>query len=108
MLLMPKLNINFDSNLFSDLLVHRREFLAVSTPGSVELDQDVLVNLGDDVFKVLAYGNNNGAAVVIGDGLRLHVGLQFVGLEVLQELLEHLHPLEMNTIKQRNFGVILR
>lgn len=79
------------SYLVSQIVKDWSQLLAVSAPRSVELDQNILFHVGDDVIKVLAHGNNNGAAVVVGDGLGLHVRLEFVGLDVVQELLQHFH-----------------
>lgn len=69
----------------AELLVLRGEGLAVAAPGSVELDEDVLVGVHDDRLEGLADDDGNGAVVVRGDGLRADGGGQLAGDVVLRE-----------------------
>ena len=56
-------------HLGSQLLVNRGELLAVSAPGRVELDQDVLRALGHQLIEVLGDGDLHVLALVVGHRL---------------------------------------
>jgi hypothetical protein len=60
--------------------------LAVTAPGSVKLNKDILGVVKDDI--VVALGNNNcdGTLLGLGDGLRLDAGLNLASVELLNEL----------------------
>jgi hypothetical protein len=80
----------------------------VSTPGSVELDENILVNLGHNFVKVLGNGDNNRAAVIIRNGLRLEVWLQLISFQILDELLKGLNAVKANNSisKKSQYGII--
>ncbi|GMR60670.1 hypothetical protein PMAYCL1PPCAC_30865, partial [Pristionchus mayeri] len=68
--------------LLSQLLPGGNELLAVSAPGSVELDEDVLGGVTGDLLEVLSDESLHGALVpVLGDVLGHEMGLE-VALEV--------------------------
>lgn len=54
----------------------RSKALAVSAPGSVELDQDLLLGVEDHLFEVLADDDLDGLIVGFGDGGGLEEGLE--------------------------------
>lgn len=64
----------------SQLVEDGGQLLAVAAPGRVELDQRVLVVVGDHIVKVLADGHCDRAIVGLGDLLRLQIRLQLTGL----------------------------
>ncbi|KAI6760212.1 hypothetical protein HG531_013413 [Fusarium graminearum] len=74
------------SVLRSKVIVLGSESLAVTTPGSVKLNKDILGVIKDDI--VVALGNNNcdGTLLGLGDGLRLDAGLNLASVELLNEL----------------------
>jgi hypothetical protein len=69
----------------TELLVLGSKSLAVTAPGSVELDEDVLVVVDDDVLVVLGDNGGDGAVLGLGDGLRLDAGVDLAGEEVVDE-----------------------
>ena len=60
----------------------------MSAPGSVVLNEDVIVVIGDDLLEVLSNNDLNRLIVVSGDILTLKEGGESAGLEVLNELLD--------------------
>lgn len=74
------------SVLRSKVVVLGSKSLAVTAPGSVELNQNILGVVKDDV--VVALGDNNGDGTLLGlrDRLRLDAGLNLASAELLNEL----------------------
>lgn len=72
--------------LGSELIVLGGESLAVTAPGSVELEEDILVVIEDNVVVALGNNNGDGALLGLGDGLGLDAGLNLAGNEVVDEL----------------------
>lgn len=62
-------NIGVGLKDFCDFLIGWGELLAVSTPGGVELDEDVLVVFKDKFLKVLAYDDFDWFIIGFRDGL---------------------------------------
>lgn len=60
--------------------------LAVSTPGGIELDQDILVVVNDQVLVGVGDNDGNGTLLLLGDGLRLDAGLNLAVQDLLDEL----------------------
>lgn len=60
--------------------------LAVTAPGSVKLNQNVLVGVHDDLIVVLGNNNSDGTILLLGNGLRLDAGLNLAGNEAVKEL----------------------
>lgn len=60
--------------------------LAVTAPGSVELDENVLLVVNDNLLVVLAHNNGDWALLGLGDGLRLDAGVNLAVQNVLDEL----------------------
>lgn len=59
----------------------------MTAPGSVELDEDILVVVDAiNVLVVLGDNGDDGALLLLGDGLRLDAGLDLAGSEVVDEL----------------------
>ena len=82
-----------DGDLVGEGLVHLTELLvlgskrlAVTAPGSVELDQDILVGVHDNLVVVLGDNNGDGTVVLLGDGLGLDAGVDLAGDKVVKEL----------------------
>ena len=67
------------------LLVLGSKSLAVTAPGSVELNENVLVVVNNDVLVVLGNDDGDGAVVGLGDGLGLDGGVDLASEEVLDE-----------------------
>lgn len=72
--------------LGAKLLEDGSEFLAVSAPWSVELDQRVLVVVDNHIVEVLADSNDDRAVVGSGDLFGLDVGFKSASVQVSQEL----------------------
>ena len=82
-----------DGDLVGEGLVHLTELLvlgskrlAVTAPGSVELDQDILVGVHDNFVVILGDNNGDGTVVLLGDGLGLDAGVDLAGDKVVKEL----------------------
>ena len=82
-----------DCDLIGEGLVHLTELLvlgskrlAVTAPGSVELDQDILVGVHDNFVVILGDNNGDGTVVLLGDGLGLDAGVDLAGDKVVKEL----------------------
>ena len=82
-----------DCDLVGEGLVHLTELLvlgskrlAVTAPGSVELDQDILVGVHDNFVVILGDNNGDGTVVLLGDGLGLDAGVDLAGDKVVKEL----------------------
>lgn len=58
---------------------------AVTAPGSVEFEKDVLLVIEDDVFVVVGDDNLDGSLLLLWDGLRLDAGLNLAVHKVLDE-----------------------
>ena len=72
--------------LRSKVVVLGSKSLAVTTPGSVELNQDILGVIEDNVVVALGDNNGDGTLLGLGDGLRLDAGLDLASVELLNEL----------------------
>lgn len=72
----------------SKLIVLGSESLAVTAPGSVELDKDILGIIKDNVVVALGDNDGDGALLGLGDGLRLDRGLDLASNKVINELLD--------------------
>ena len=72
--------------LGAEVVVLGGQSLAVTAPGGVELDEDILLVVEDNVIVVLGDNNGNGAVLGLGDGLRLDARLNLAGNKVLEEL----------------------
>lgn len=72
----------------SKLIVLGGESLAVTAPGSVELNEDILAVVEDNVVVALGDDDGNGALLGLGDGLRLDGRLNLASNEVVNELLD--------------------
>lgn len=70
-------------DVFTDLFPLGSESLAVTTPGGVELDKDILGGVLNNLIEVLSDDDLDISVVLLGDGLRLSVGNKFFILEVL-------------------------
>lgn len=68
------------------LLVLGGQSLAVTAPGGVELNQDILLVIKDNLLVVLGNDNSDGTVVGLRDGLGLDAGLHLAGRELLNEL----------------------
>lgn len=82
-----------DCDLVGEGLVHLTELLvlgskrlAVTAPGSVELDQDILVGVHDNFVVILGDNNGDRTVVLLGDGLGLDAGVDLAGDKVVKEL----------------------
>lgn len=82
-----------DCDLVGEGLVHLTELLvlgskrlAVTAPGSVELDQDILVGVHDNFVVILGDNNGDGTVVLLGNGLGLDAGVDLAGDKVVKEL----------------------
>lgn len=58
----------------------------MSTPGGVELDEDILVVVDDQVIVGVGDDNGNRTLLLLGDGLRLDAGLDLAVQDLLDEL----------------------
>jgi hypothetical protein len=58
----------------------------VSAPGSVELDQDILLVINDNLLVVATNNNGNRSLLSLGDGLGLQARLNLAVKDVLDEL----------------------
>lgn len=74
----------------SKLIVLGSESLAVTAPGSVELNEDILGVIKDNVVVALGDDDGDGALLGLGDGLRLDGRLNLASNEVIDELLDGL------------------
>jgi hypothetical protein len=72
--------------LRSKVIVLGGKSLAVTAPGSVELNQDILGVIEDNVIVALGDYNSDGTLLGLGDGLRLDARLNLASGEVLNEL----------------------
>lgn len=64
--------------------------LAVSTPGSVELNQNILLVVHDDLFVVLGHDHGDRAVVRLGNSLALDARLDLSGNKVVDEFADTL------------------
>ena len=71
---------------FTELLVLGSKGLAVTAPGGVELDQDILVGVHDNLVVVLGDNDGDGAVVLLGDGVGLDAGVDLASCEFVEEL----------------------
>lgn len=78
------------AELFSEFLPSLRHRLAVSAPGSVELNENLILCLKDFLSEILADNGLQGPTVFLGDLLRFDVRLELPLLEVGDELLDGL------------------
>jgi hypothetical protein len=69
----------------SELLVLGGKRLAVSTPRSVELNQDILLIVNDNLLEVAADNDGDRAFLGLGNRLRLDTGFNFALKDVLDE-----------------------
>jgi len=69
-----------------ELLVLGSQSLAVTAPGRVELDENVLLVVNDNLLVVLADDSGDGSFLGLGDGLGLDARLNLAGQNVLDEL----------------------
>ena len=69
-----------------ELLVLGGQGLAVSAPGGVELDQDVLLVVNDNLLEVSANNDGDRTFLGLGNGLRLDTGVNLAIKDVLDEL----------------------
>jgi hypothetical protein len=61
----------------TNLIIDRHQLLAVSAPGSIELDENILFGVEDDSVKVAGNeGGNRGLVPVLGEFLGQQVLLQ--------------------------------
>ena len=67
------------------LLVLGSKSLAVTAPGSVELNENILLVVDDDLLVVVGDDGGDGAVVLLGDRLRLDGRLNLTSKEVLDE-----------------------
>lgn len=74
----------------SKLIVLGSESLAVTAPGSVELNEDILGVVKNNVVVALGDDDGDGALLGLGDGLRLDGRLDLAANEVVNELLDGL------------------
>lgn len=70
----------------TELLVLGSKGLAVTAPGGVELNQDILVGVHDNLVVVLGNNDGDGAVVLLGDGVGLDAGVDLAGNERVKEL----------------------
>ena len=70
-----------------ELIPDGGELLAVSAPGGVELDKDILGGVVDDISEVLA-DEDGEVTLLLGDGLGLEVGDKLASLELINVGLE--------------------
>lgn len=71
--------------LLGELVVLGSESLAVSAPGGVELEEDVLVVVDDEVLVALCDDDGGARLLLLGDGLALDAGLDLALDELLNE-----------------------
>lgn len=71
--------------LLGQLVVLGCESLAVSAPGCVELEENVLVVVDDEVLVALGDDYSGTGLLLLGDGLALDAGLDLAGDKVLNE-----------------------
>lgn len=67
------------------LLVLGSKGLAVSTPGSVVLDKDILLVFLHNLLEVVANDDSDGSLLGLGDGLGLDAGFNLAGEDILDE-----------------------
>lgn len=80
--LLAQLGAGVESSKF---LVLGSEGLAVATPGSVVLNQNILLVVDDNILEATA-DNDGDALLGLGDGLGLNAGLNLAAKDVLDEL----------------------
>jgi hypothetical protein len=73
------------SELLSQLVVLGSKSLAVSAPGGVELEKDVLVVVDDEVLVALGDDHGGTKLLLLGNGVGLDAGLNFALNELLNE-----------------------
>jgi hypothetical protein len=71
---------------FTELLVLGSKRLAVAAPGSVELNQNILVGVHDNLIVVLGNNNSDGTVLLLGNGLTLDARLDLASDKVIEEL----------------------
>lgn len=71
--------------LLGELVVLRGESLAVTAPGGVELEEDVLLVVDDEVLVALGDDDGGTGLLLLGDGLALDAGLNLALDELLNE-----------------------
>lgn len=81
-----------DGDLVGVILVHASELvilgcesLAVSTPGGVELEENILLAVNDNLLVVLGHNNSDWALLLLWNWLALDAWLNLAGNEVLDE-----------------------
>jgi hypothetical protein len=65
----------------TELLVLGSKGLAVTAPGGVELNQNILVGVHDNLVVVLGDNDGDGAVVLLGDGVGLDTGVDLASNE---------------------------
>lgn len=71
--------------LLSKLVVLGGQGLAVSAPGGVELEKDILVVVDDEVLVALCDNDSGTGLLLLGDGVALDAGLDLAANELLNE-----------------------
>lgn len=71
--------------LLGELVVLRGESLAVTAPGGVELEEDILLVVDDEVLVALGDDDGGTGLLLLGDGLALDAGLDLALDELLNE-----------------------
>jgi hypothetical protein len=89
----------------TELLVLGSKRLAVTAPGGVEFNQNILVGVHDNLVVVLGDNDGDGAVVLLGDGVRLDAGVDLAGNEVVEEFANLLDG-EVSALKGE-LGVLL-
>lgn len=72
----------------------------MSTPGSVELDEDILLVVDNNLLVVTTNDNGDRALLSLRNGLRLNAGIHFTVNDILNEL--------ANVLSVNLFGLIVR
>jgi len=70
----------------TELLVLGSKGLAVTAPGGVELNQDILVGVHDNLVIVLGDNDSDGTVVLLGNGVGLDARVDLAGNELVKEL----------------------
>lgn len=70
----------------TELLVLGSKSLAVTAPGGVELNENVLVVVNDDILVVVGNDDSYGTVIGFGNGLRLDARVNLASEEVVNEL----------------------
>lgn len=79
--------------------------LAVSAPGSVKFDQDILLVVNDNLLVVAANNNSNRSLLSLGDGLGLEARVNLAVKDVLDEFADIL-GIDLLVLVVRVLGVL--